>query len=130
MSRLGSARRWRVGAKSGAGANNRPLASKRATMRHQQQARVFSAVRQGGRYRVVRTKALVRRPMPIPGEMLKRGWGVLPLRPWRLAGIFTLSADAESLAQSLGPDYTVKYGEHAAGSSKFDFAGASGASSV
>jgi hypothetical protein len=57
--------------------------------------------------------------MPIPGEMLKRGWGVLRLRPWHLAGIFTSSIDAENLAQALGPDYVVKYGEHEAGSSDF-----------
>jgi hypothetical protein len=60
--------------------------------------------------------------MPIPGEMLKRGWGVLRLRPWHLAGIFPSSIDAENLAQSLGPDYVVKYGEHVAGSSDFSFA--------
>ncbi len=68
--------------------------------------------------------------MPIPGEMLKRGWGVLRLRPWHLAGIFTSSVEAENLAGSLGPDYTVKYGEHAAGSSEFSFANPSDASSV
>jgi hypothetical protein len=60
--------------------------------------------------------------MPIPGEMLKQGWGVLRLRPWHLAGVFTSSAQAEHLAQSLGPDYTVKYGEHAPGSSDFSYA--------
>jgi hypothetical protein len=60
--------------------------------------------------------------MPIPGEMLKRGWGVLRLRPWHLAGIFTSSADAEALAQALGPDYAIKYGEHTPGSSEFSFA--------
>ena len=60
--------------------------------------------------------------MPIPGETLKCGWGVLRLKPWHLAGIFTSSVDAENLAQSLGADYTVKYGEHAVGSSDFVFA--------
>ncbi len=60
--------------------------------------------------------------MPIPGEMLKRGWGVLRLRPWHLAGIFTSSIEAESLAQALGADYVVKYGDHAPGSSDFSFA--------
>jgi hypothetical protein len=60
--------------------------------------------------------------MPIPGEMLKQGWGVLRLKPWHLAGVFTSSADAENLAQSLGPDYTVKYGEQSVGSSEFSFA--------
>ncbi len=59
--------------------------------------------------------------MPIPGEMLRRGWGVLRLRPWHLAGIFTSSAEAENLAQSLGADYTIKYGDHAPGSSEFSF---------
>ena len=60
--------------------------------------------------------------MPIPGEMLKQGWGVLRLKPWHLAGVFTSSVEAENLAQSLGPDYTVKYGEQAVGSSTFSFA--------
>lgn len=59
--------------------------------------------------------------MPIPGEMLKHGWGVLRLHPWHLAGVFTSSAEAESLAQSLGPAYTIKYGEHPPGSSDFSF---------
>jgi hypothetical protein len=60
--------------------------------------------------------------MPIPGEMLKRGWGVLRLKPWHLAGVFASSVDAENLAQSLGPAYTVKYGEQDIGSSTFSFA--------
>ncbi|MGD9982349.1 MAG: hypothetical protein AB7H66_09075 [Hyphomonadaceae bacterium] len=59
--------------------------------------------------------------MPIPGEMLKRGWGVLRLQPWHLAGIFTSSVEAESLARSLGPDYAVRYGEHVPGSSEFSY---------
>jgi hypothetical protein len=63
--------------------------------------------------------------MPIPGEMLTQGWGVLRLKPWHLAGIFTSSAEAENLAQALGPAYTVKFGEHSAGSSDFVFANAS-----
>jgi hypothetical protein len=62
--------------------------------------------------------------MPIPGETLKQGWGVLRLKPWHLAGVFTSSVDAENLAQSLGPDYTVKYGEQAVGSSNFSFSAA------
>ena len=68
--------------------------------------------------------------MPIPGEMLKRGWGVLRLKPWHLAGIFASSVEAEALAQALGPNYTIKYGEHAAGSSEFDFANAPDAPAV
>jgi hypothetical protein len=59
--------------------------------------------------------------MPIPGETLKQGWGVLRLKPWHLAGVFTSSVDAEKLAQSLGPGYIVKYGEQAVGSSNFSF---------
>jgi hypothetical protein len=59
--------------------------------------------------------------MPIPGEMLKRGWGVLRLQPWHLAGVFTSSIEAENLAQALGPTYTIKYGEHAPGSSEFSY---------
>jgi hypothetical protein len=61
----------------------------------------------------------------IPGDLLKRGWGVVRIRPWHLAGIFASSADAERLAQSLGPDYQVKYGEHAVGSPEFDFTNSS-----
>ncbi len=64
--------------------------------------------------------------MPIPGEMLKRGWGVLRLKPWHLAGIFTSSVDAEALARNLGPAYEVKYGEHDASSSNFSFTAAAG----
>jgi hypothetical protein len=60
--------------------------------------------------------------MPIPGEMLKRGWGVVRLKPWHLAGVFTSSVDAENLAQSLGPDYSVKYGEQDVGAATFSFA--------
>lgn len=58
--------------------------------------------------------------MPIPGEMLRRGWGVVRMRPWHLAGIFTVSAEAEALAESLGPDYVVKFGDHVPGSAEFD----------
>jgi hypothetical protein len=54
--------------------------------------------------------------------MLKQGWGVLRQKPWHLAGIFASSVDAESLAQSLGPPYEVRYGEHEAGASHFSFA--------
>lgn len=59
--------------------------------------------------------------MAIPGEMLKQGWGVVRIKPWHLAGIFTSSADAESLARTLGSDYLVRYGDHAAGSPDFSF---------
>jgi len=57
----------------------------------------------------------------IPGDLLKRGWGVVRLKPWHLAGVFASSADAERLVQSLGPEYSVKYGEHVAGSPDFTF---------
>lgn len=59
--------------------------------------------------------------MPIPGEMLKQGWGVLRLKPWHLAGVFASSADAENLARNLGRNYVVKYGDHVAGSRDFAF---------
>lgn len=68
--------------------------------------------------------------MPIPGEMLKRGWGVLRLQPWHLAGVFTSSAEAESLAHALGPAYTIKYGEHAPGSADFSFMNSPSSSTV
>ena len=57
----------------------------------------------------------------IPGDLLKQGWGVVRMRPWHLAGVFASSADAERLAQSLGPEYLVKYGDHAVGSPEFNF---------
>jgi hypothetical protein len=60
--------------------------------------------------------------MTIPGDLLKRGWGVIRLEPWHLAGVFESSADAERLAQTLGPSYAIKFGEHKAGSPQFDFA--------
>ena len=60
--------------------------------------------------------------MPIPGDDLKEGWGVLRLKPWHLAGVFTSSAEAEDLARALGPAYLVKYGDHAHGSPEFTFA--------
>jgi len=60
--------------------------------------------------------------MPIPGDNLRAGWGVVRLNPWHLAGVFRSSLDAEALAQRLGPAYTVKYGDHVAGSPDFSFA--------
>jgi len=62
--------------------------------------------------------------MPIPGEMLTQGWGVVRVKPWHLAGVFAASVEAEMLAQSLGPAYVVKYGERPAGSPEFTFANA------
>ncbi len=59
--------------------------------------------------------------MSIPGDLLKQGWGVVRLKPWHLAGVFASSAEAESLARTLGPDYAVKYGDHAAGSPEFRY---------
>lgn len=59
--------------------------------------------------------------MAIPGEMLRQGWGVLRMKPWHLAGVFTSSAEAEALARTLGPDYSVRYGDHVAGSPDFSF---------
>lgn len=55
--------------------------------------------------------------MPIPGDNLKQGWGVLRLAPWHLAGVFTSSIDAENLAKNLGPGYVVKFGDHTRGAS-------------
>jgi hypothetical protein len=59
--------------------------------------------------------------MPIPGDELKAGWGVLRLEPWHLAGIFASSIDAESLAMELGSAYAVIYGEHIQASQEFIF---------
>ncbi len=59
--------------------------------------------------------------MLIPGDHLKSGWGVIRLKPWHLAGIFESSAEAENLAQRLGPGYAGKYGEHTLGSPEFNF---------
>lgn len=62
--------------------------------------------------------------MPIPGDDLKAGWGVIRLKPWHLAGVFKSSIDAETLAARLGAPYTVKYGDHTVGSPDFSFANA------
>jgi hypothetical protein len=70
----------------------------------------------------VRVQMALGQIMPIPGEMLKRGWGVMRLRPWHLAGVFASSIDAEALAETLGAAYTIKYGEHTPGSGEFAFA--------
>ena len=59
--------------------------------------------------------------MPIPGDNLKAGWGVVRLQPFHLAGVFSSSADAENLAKQLGPGYVVRYGDHAEGSLDFSY---------
>lgn len=59
--------------------------------------------------------------MPFPGANLKQGWGVVRLDPWHLAGIFASSIDAENLVRKLGPAYSVKFGDHAVGSTEFSF---------
>jgi hypothetical protein len=59
--------------------------------------------------------------MPIPGDNLRAGWGVIRLQPFHLAGVFSASADAENLAKQLGPAYVVRYGDHVAGSPDFSF---------
>jgi len=51
--------------------------------------------------------------------MLRRGWGVVRLKPWHLAGIFTSSIDAEALAETMGPGYVVQFGDHTPGSGEF-----------
>lgn len=65
--------------------------------------------------------------MPIPGDGLNQGWGVVRLNPWHLAGVFTSSIDAENLARNLGPGYVVKFGDRALGSPDFSFASTSNA---
>jgi hypothetical protein len=59
--------------------------------------------------------------MVMPGHDLGAGWGVLRMRPWRLAGVFVTSVEAEALARALGADYVVKYGDHRVGSGEFSF---------
>jgi len=59
--------------------------------------------------------------MAIPGDTLKKGWGVVREHPWHLAGVFVSSLDAEALARQLGDGYVVKYGDHAVGSPEFSF---------
>lgn len=63
--------------------------------------------------------------MSFPGADLKQGWGVVRLKPWHLAGIFASSIDAENLVMQLGPTYSVKFGDHAIGSTEFSFSNAS-----
>ena len=62
--------------------------------------------------------------MAIQGDALKKGWGVVRLNPWHLAGVFVSSLDAEELAQKLGEGYIVKYGDHVFGSPDFTFSDA------
>jgi hypothetical protein len=59
--------------------------------------------------------------MQIPGHDLKAGWGVFRLSPWHLAGVFSMSADAERLARVMGVGYVVKYGDHSVGTQNFSF---------
>jgi hypothetical protein len=61
---------------------------------------------------------------PIPGETMKQGWGVVRVKPWHLAGIFSASIDAEALAEALGPEYQVRYGDQNAGPGEFRFVAA------
>jgi len=68
--------------------------------------------------------------MAIPGEKLQEGWGVLRIDPWHLAGIFDSSLDAENLAESLGAEYTVRYGDQKAGPGEFRFMSAPDAAGV
>ncbi|MES1198578.1 MAG: hypothetical protein ABUS48_01195 [Pseudomonadota bacterium] len=63
-----------------------------------------------------------RNSMPIQGDNLRAGWGVIRLKPWHLAGVFLSSKDAEKLAATLGPGYVVKFGDHVVGSPEFSFA--------
>lgn len=64
--------------------------------------------------------------MRIPGDNLKAGWGVLRLKPWDLAGVFEVSVDAEALADRLGGDYVVKYGDHEPNTQTFRFSSEAG----
>jgi hypothetical protein len=59
--------------------------------------------------------------VPIKGDTLKEGWGVVRLAPWDLAGVFVSSIDAEACARQMGDGYVVKYGDHAFGSREFSF---------
>lgn len=59
--------------------------------------------------------------MPIPGNDLKAGWGVLRLKPWHLAGVYASSIDAEKMARVMGVGYVVKYGDHRMNSQDFSY---------
>jgi hypothetical protein len=59
--------------------------------------------------------------MPIPGNDLKAGWGVLRLKPWHLAGVYASSLDAEKMARTMGVGYVVKYGDHRTGTQDFSY---------
>jgi len=62
--------------------------------------------------------------MPIPGEFLNSGWGVMRLSPWHLAGVFVTSPEAEQYALTLGVPYVVRYGDHEKNTSAFSFVAA------
>jgi hypothetical protein len=57
----------------------------------------------------------------MPGHNLKAGWGVVRIKPWHLAGVFSSSGEAEKFAGALGEGYLIKYGDHLAGTQEFSF---------
>ena len=48
-----------------------------------------------------------------------RGWGVIRLSPWHIAGIFDTPQEASALKEKLGAEYEVKYGSNTPGTDNF-----------
>ena len=57
--------------------------------------------------------------MSFPGHKLRSGWGVIRRAPWHLAGVYEISAEAETRVAQLGPEYKIRYGENRLGSDEF-----------
>jgi len=59
--------------------------------------------------------------MPFANGKTLRGWAVISADglPWQFKGIFESKEEAESLANSLGSDFVVKFGENQEGTDNF-----------
>lgn len=44
-------------------------------------------------------------------ERPRSGWGVVRVKPWRLAGIYPTRKEAEERRARLGDDYVVRFGD-------------------
>jgi len=54
----------------------------------------------------------------VEGKTL-RGWGVVSPAPWKFAGLFSSKLDAEKVAEKLGSNYLVHFGDNREGTDDF-----------